>query len=566
MTNREVFVWLSFFALNFIFFVPGLFIDHRAELLPVAEFFNQDSWIERVKFFFRRNNQDFFRFSIEFCLFSILTFVCRLKSAFWHKSFAGLTIILWLYLIYHQSFFHLFALAPLLYSDWPFLKTGFGIVWAENPIIGTGILVLIPLLIWLLWTAFVRFFRAIGQISFGRISLVLFSGISVALVAAMIQRPLPTTSRDVFQESTLSLAHNLIDSRRAKIKFAKLDQRELEEFDQSFKFDLVNRPNIYMIFIESFGRVAYNDENVRDALVRFEGSLKANKWSLASRFSTAPVSGGSSWVSYGSVMLGYNIENRANFVSIMKDTLYRKNHHFFYHLKGQGYKNFRLIPLPENERDQIPWDQYQHFYGVDEWVKYMDLNVNPEARFGWRGAPADQYSLHYTYHHYLKDRHEPFSLFFITLNSHTPFHAPEALAANWADHEQLNNSNVDFLTNPNEDDYYRSVAYEIDMLSDFIVRNGSDNDLFLLIGDHQPPYFTREEDGYETPVFVISKDIGFVSGLELYGFEQTTLPGDQREEVNHAGLHSILMRSLQSHYGQDSLALPPYYPFGYVFE
>jgi phosphoglycerol transferase MdoB-like AlkP superfamily enzyme len=167
-------------------------------------------------------------------------------------------------------------------------------------------------------------------------------------------------------------------------------------------------------------------------------------------------------------------------------------------------------------------DRYLRFYGADRWLRYRDLDyVGPKS--GWGPSPPDQYSLNRARAEIRGETEQPYLLFTITQNSHYPWAPLPVLAADWT---QLNVAGddpapIDAEGIPHEtrrQNYLDAVEYDLRVLVDFILNEEDPNALFVLIGDHQPPRVSRKEDGWETPIHIISRDGALVERLAEYGF------------------------------------------------
>ncbi|HRJ43377.1 MAG TPA: hypothetical protein PL105_15940, partial [Caldilineaceae bacterium] len=113
--------------------------------------------------------------------------------------------------------------------------------------------------------------------------------------------------------------------------------------------------------------------------------------------------------------------------------------------------------------------------------------------------------------------------------------------------------------------YLNAVEYELRVLVDFILSEEAPNALFVLVGDHQPPRVSRKEDGWDTPIHIISRNQTLVNGLTQYGFEAGLDVTNLSPVLGHAGIHSLVARLLLENYGDRRLALPAYLPQGMPF-
>ncbi len=111
-------------------------------------------------------------------------------------------------------------------------------------------------------------------------------------------------------------------------------------------------------------------------------------------FSTSPVSGGQSWVSYTSVLFGYNIRNQGTFNSLLKNPAMDHYDNLFRVLSQNGYKTFRLNAIPQASNLEVPWEIYSRFYSIDKWINFSDLNYSGKL-YGFGPSPPDQYSINF---------------------------------------------------------------------------------------------------------------------------------------------------------------------------
>ncbi len=217
---------------------------------------------------------------------------------------------------------------------------------------------------------------------------------------------------------------------------------------------------------------------------------------------------------------------------------------------------------------------------MDQWLRYRDLHYNGRY-YGWGPAPPDQYVLNYA-NGVLRQQTADQPLFFVTItqNSHYPWVPQPNMVANWHTLSQVASmlpmagntaenglpihatTSAEPTSADKQQNYLRAVDYQLHMLTDFILHNGDENSLFILIGDHQPPQVSRRADGWGTPIHIVAKDQALLDAFADYGF----IPGLQVENLtpslHHEGVYSLLMRVLFSRYGADPTHLPAYRPAG----
>lgn len=333
----------------------------------------------------------------------------------------------------------------------------------------------------------------------------------------------------------------------------------------------INRqpPNIYFLLVESYGDVVTTIPQLKTAFeqqyLKLDKQLQSNNWHVASNLSRAPITAGRSWLSYGSFFYGFLLDSQKHYKSLLEFAPSADYPSLPKILKDSGYKNFRLSSLPPNGVVVVPYKRIGNFSSVDEWITHGDMNYTGPS-YGFGPVPPDQFSLNFA-HDYIKQQNlaQPHSLFFITQNSHNPFVKDLQVAEDWrsindGSKRDFTPRNSNFWQFSGLDEYRPAMQYQLDFLVDFILKQGTDDDVFFIIGDHQPPLITPDDASFNTPVHIISRNESFVEGFADYGF----VPGmayDNSQPVRHEGLHHAILRELVKHYSSDK-SLPTYHPEG----
>ena len=333
---------------------------------------------------------------------------------------------------------------------------------------------------------------------------------------------------------------------------------------------LQQKPNIYVIFLESYGSILYKRSYYRNPHKQLLDSLtlqlEQKEWATASIRSTAPTWGGGSWLSYTSVLSGLRIDSHAQYLALFNRYTQEPFPHLFNYLRGQGYRSYWLSSNSD-ELNEIEWQRYKRFYGVDEWLQYDDMAYDGPL-YGWGPSPPDQYALHFAHEYMAQDVDSPHVFFYITQNSHYPWSPLPEVAQDWrtlttlptvppARSQPIPQAVV-------RQQYAASIAYELTMLVDFIMTEGDDGDLFVVIGDHQPARVARYTDGWDTPIHIISKDASFVQAFSEYGFVPGLQTPDLGQTMHHEGFYSLFMRNFLQTYGVDAENLAVYRPEGVI--
>jgi hypothetical protein len=201
---------------------------------------------------------------------------------------------------------------------------------------------------------------------------------------------------------------------------------------------------------------------------------------------------------------------------------------------------------------------------VDEWLRFGDIPYDGPL-YGWGPSVPDQYVLNYSLERIKAETAGPYTLFFITQNSHYPWYPQPEFAADWRRLNETLEPDNSALSVPHEEmraRYLRSIELELEMLVDLILNQGGPDDIFIIIGDHQPARVARYADGWDTPLHIISRDAAFTAAFEPFGFVPGLLVGTIEPTMHHAGFYSLFSRILLQQYGPNGVSLPVYRPLG----
>lgn len=546
-----------FFVLNALLFLPHYILSiEEATFFPSFRHVESGNLYSYFKLFFIRENLDFFRLSADFLLLVIL-------GGFLHRKFqlkgayllvAAFFIFFLFFQFYSAVFQILYGVFPMVYNDWSVLKTGFMIVYQGFNlsfviyglalILGVGLLVrTVKLLVSL--TSKVKFTMAT------KIGL----GLLVFALVVNLKFGTEINCNNTIQYQSLMVGKNLTASYQAKSSLSGFSAIELEKAHHHELIGLRSKPNLYFISVESYGKLMFTHDSLKqvgkNSLLHFQEALNAGGYNHASNYSISPVMGGLSWIAYSNFSFGFNFKNQGTYNALLEDRDLDNYTDLFKVLKVQGYTNYRLMPLYKSGKIVIPWDKYSKFYRVDQWIKYEDLNYSGEL-YGFGPSVPDQYALNYTKE--LMDQVEgPKTLFFLTVSSHNPFLTP-ALKKEWRSLNETDRGHIDganLLVKPSYKNYGLAIDYELRMLSEFIINNKDSNAIYVLFGDHQPPFLANADDGMETPMHIVSKNQEFIKGFKKYGFEEGGFP-KEGSEIRHEAFLSMFLTEFQVHYGDSN--------------
>ena len=570
---------LCFFLLNLLLFLPLYLLNREdATLFPVAELMGRDWWADAQHILFWRNNVDPFRWNVELIiLVALWVNVPYLRRPRVRPIFVTLYFLSLFYYAYEAITLSIYQVDPIFYHHYYLLLDGLQFLLSHLHI-SLGIYLVSALLVFLVLLtiyAFVQFLYSIPiaerlspwlRVGFGLLA-------TVMLLATLSYQKVLAVPTMVISSLFYKVENNVERSLQVYHDVANFDDTKLRQIYDYHAKPLQRKPNIYLIFVESYGSVLYNRPDYRVAYTRLLDTLQArlstNGWHTTSTLSDSTTWGGGSWLAFSSVLFGLRIDTHPQFLALLNKYQGAAYPNLGNYLKAQGYHYYHLSSL-SSELSEGEWLKQQRFFGVDHWFRYEELNFAGPL-YGWGPAPPDQYALHYTHDRLTKGADQPFLLFFITQNSHYPFAPLPTLAEDWTSLNRVPDAMpapVDAETMAHEErrrNYWNAIEYELELLTDFVVRDGTENDLFILIGDHQPPRVSRRDDGFATPVHIISRDPTLIDTFQTYGFVPGLQVTDREPTIKHEGFYSLFVRTLLQNYGDGNEdALPAYLPDGFV--
>lgn len=565
----ELSFWIYFFLLNSLFFVPRYLLELRHSSFIPYKGLLEGPLKERIRFLINRYNYDIFRVSFDFLLLSLLFFLLQryFSDQQYLYFFFPCFCLLLVYQIYYHVFESIYQLEPTFHSDRLMLQTGFQLFFRGFNWINALITISVVALLVGIYFLLAQMLGHAAAMEWTPFSSLLSIGFGLLGLYSLLTYNYKAFGKIAFPSQSQSLYRNIRQSIATRRHLAAMDFKGLVEQNPYANYQLGRKPNIFFIVIESYGRLLYEHSDLKADYFRymkeFEAKLQAKEWHISSNLSTAPVSGGSSWISFTALLFGLSIKDQGSYLTMLHNPIMHQYPNMMRQFRALGYKTYRLVSIAGFKGMKIPWDEYKSFYAIDEWINFEDLNYQGKL-YGFGPCPPDQYALNFS-NERIRAIKDPFFLFFITQNSHSPFGSPEQVVPDWKslntpyEGSQFSSS---IFVQPKIEDYRRAIRYQMDVVTDFIHQQGTEEDLFVIVGDHQPPVFPNPEASWETPVHIISKNPQMPDLLKPYGFQQGLTIKNLEQAIRHEGLYSILMRSLLLQDGQSEANLPPYFPDG----
>ncbi len=568
--------WLGFLGLNLLLFLPLYLLNiQHSTFFPRLEMFSEGI-LTTLKKLFSRENYDVFRLNLELTLLVGLGMAGFGKRRGFRWLLTGVFVALLLYYVYDSTIWYIYAMPPVLYNDHLLIQEGARLAmdvfsWSNAWQYLLPVLLLIGisygahrLMGWIVQVEWPRLHPASRMVFLG---LCLVMGLGVFWYNKRMALPSAALS-----SGGIKVYKNVVASQELARAMAAYNPETVDTTYAYAAYPLRNKPNIVLVFVESYGSLLLTHETLREPythlLTALDTLLTPNGWHVASALSKAPIIGGQSWLAYTSVLFGLHVDNQGTYRFLLNQYQDRTYPDFGHYLKTQGYTYYRLTALPERQINKIPWAAYTNLYNLDHWMHHADLNFTG-AGYGWGPSPPDQYSLNAAHAQRRAKDDQPYLLFYITQNSHYPWTYMPEVVEDW---QTLNTPHAkgfaaeNVLHEATPENYFGAIDYQLRFLTDFILRTGDAHTLYFIIGDHQPPLLTHPGDAYTTPIHLIGQDSTFIHTFETYGLSRGLHPDLTATPLKHEGLYSMWMQALIQSYGDPTQVPPVYRPEGIRFD
>lgn len=564
--GKEIVFWLLFFVFNFSVFAFYTLINFQWKyLIPLRTIL-----LKGGRGVFIEMNPDFYRICLDLSLIIILFRFFSIEK--WHGVVSIYFGLILTFNVYHYAFSKIYQTTPAIANDGRLILNAIGILWGESKI---KILLLVPLFFVFIYgmvLGFEKFLEFSSALSANGLFVLGTSLIGLYVLLSLQRHGLYKPAFDLGHRilaMPTRVAYNIKYSLQLISKANRIDFDELDRC-RNLKLDLATRPNIYCLFVESYGSILLKEEELKSEYIsiykNFCDSLTEDDWSITTNLSESVSAVGPSWLAYTSVLFGNKVSNNFQYEFLLnKEEIYKYDTLMKIFMK-EGYNSYNLNATKAKPGVKVPFDQMKKFYGIDQWILRNDIKFRG-ARHGFTESPPDQFVMNYAYEEIIsKAKEHPFILFYLTKNSHSPFISPEFPANNWRDLDGQNEDLIgaEFLRIPKLTDYMKAIKYQMLFINAFIKNHGKEDDVFLLVGDHQPHDLgNKEQYGKETLVHVISKNQKFINGFEHYGFRGGL--DNLNEPVKHEAIYSLFVREIMRTYGKNGVNIPPYEPNGIQF-
>ncbi len=306
--------------------------------------------------------------------------------------------------------------------------------------------------------------------------------------------------------------------------------------------ELDHRPSIYILIVESYGQALYTDEDFGDfpkLALKSEERLRAAGFTIRSRFVTAPVFGGSSWMSDMALLCGVRVFNQQRFEGLSTTNLRCMSHL----LGDAGYRT--VLAMPNTTRLE---HKSTGFLDFDQ-VFYRDNMEYKGPRIGW-GFMPDQYTMQsiHAWEIAKKKAEQPLFVAVALTSSHHPWSKIPRYIEDWdsiGDGKIYARQRVQQFSNSFvggdqvKEAFLQSIEYSWKVVIEYLLRTLPDDALIVLYGDHQPRKPVADMEGsWDVPIHILSRDPALVERFAGHGYTPGMTPGPNQPK---GGSESFLL-------------------------
>ncbi len=284
--------------------------------------------------------------------------------------------------------------------------------------------------------------------------------------------------------------------------------------------------DLYLIFVESYGVVAFEDEGRRARLAgateRWARSAEAAGFDFRSAQIQAPTFGGGSWRSHAALLSGVRVDREAAYRALVVSDRISLVRHF----GRAGYRTVAFEPGIRGAWPEADWYGFDRIYDQDA-IGYEGPAI------GWWIVP-DQFTLHALRKREIEAASRPLFAKVSLITSHIPYWPVPPYIEPWARFDDQTAFAAPLRSVAHDDHrdldelserYAQSLEYVFRILGGFLRELGERRALVAVIGDHQPPKLAlHDSDTWATPIHLFSRDPELLAPFEALGFARTLTP------------------------------------------
>jgi hypothetical protein len=301
----------------------------------------------------------------------------------------------------------------------------------------------------------------------------------------------------------------------------------------------VRGADVFLIFIESYGAIAYERPEIAPRLAagraQLDNAIRATHRDVVSAYVESPTFGGSSWLAHLSLMSGVDVrdpETNARLMTQNRDTMVTV-------FARHGYRTIALMP---GLRQRWPEGAFYRFDDIDN----ADRLAYRGPEFGWFAIPDEFTLARFDVLEASQTSRAPRFVFFPTISTHFPFSPTPPYQPDWP--RMLTGKPYDgpdivraYAKQPDwmnfAPGYVDAVSYAYATLSGYLHEQADRDIVMILLGDHQPAAAVSGEGApWDVPVHVIASRRPVLDRLLARGFRAGLTP----ERPSLARMHELL--------------------------
>ena len=555
---KALFLFIVFYLLlNFFVFLPHWFLgffNHHTQRVKLQ---NNSLWEIAKYVFFKRFSNDFFRLSPEIALVCLTLFIFKISMNISMFVLSIVSTILFLYHLYILSIIKVYKRRPCVFSDMKLIQTGMMFFKVKLPVLIVGFLLFFSFILGISSGLSYFLYQSMIQVENSLLNYFILSLVILISIASLKNFQYDKYHSVVFFSSLIHLKSNYTLSHQLIQTIQQINYKNTVEAYQKIKLKI--KPNIFLIFVESYGEIALSHSKFGDDILKLlkenESILVKNNWHTASTLSYSPISSGASWLAHATVLFGRKIDNDTLYNQLFSQSKYTSNFHSLTSILNANDYKTALTNSISHDTDEINWDKINHCYRTENIFLFDDLNYSGNTlSFLNRQTVPDEWSLNMSYEK-LKDS-APFFLQLNTTNSHSNFHSPIKTENHWKDYQNNNFETTEVTKKNLESNYFKAITYQLNYINKFIINQDSENSIFILIGDHQPPLITPDDSERLAPIHIISKHKNFIDEFQNFEYQLGMIP-EKKTTQKHESFLSKFLFSLNQIYGHNKkLDLP----------
>ena len=563
--------WLLFILVNFTFFLVPYLVNFKEDPNPIRFFIDKKVTLKsKLIFPYLKMSSDPFKFNFDYSIFLLIALVFGWSGLAANIVGGFVGMFTWVVITYYAVIIYILGRKPIIKSDYELAL--FGLELAKNKLI-------------LVWAAVILILVAMYALSFKFTEALLsfapnkyFLGLTMLGLLVLGLYKFRTTGYFSFHlrtvlSSSIYLWRNVEYSKKYNF-IANQKDDFFEAFNYYQELEFAQKPNINILCVESYGSVVFKEKElseVRDYIASFDEELSSKGYHVATALSTPPLFAGGSWKSYTSLSYGTKVEDDTQYALMFKDSKGFKRYQSIFHiLRDQGYKNILLTGQGKEIDEKFDWDLLKNNFQYDEFYDWNKLKYQGKEIkfFGVRDCPPDQFTLNKGYEMLEKQSDGPRSSFFISLNSHYPYNSPVKCLDDW---KELDDPDKEIELNVDDSNvtsrYKSAIKYQMETFLTFISERANKDEVYILFGDHQPPFVAKKNEGWETPIHVFSKDEKLLIPFLEQGYTKGLVPDTSgAAPLRHEGFLSLFLKGLNLSVGKNKNLDLPYRPNGAVFQ